>query len=106
MVNYPDLGDLSENATIGDFMAFPNSAYPYFWVWIIGALWLIISFSIYFSEKERIGKSNVLSAMAVSSFACILLSTIGTLLGIISLEIMIYILIFGLLIIVVWFFSD
>lgn len=106
MVNYPDLGNLSENATIGDFMAYPNSVYPYFWVWIIGAIWLIISLAMYFSEKERVGKSNLLSAMAVSSFACILLSVIGTLFGIISLEIMIYILVFGLLIIVVWFFSD
>ena len=106
MVNYPDLSNLSENATIGDFMAFPNSAYPFFWAWIIGALWVIIALTIYYEEKERIGSTNILVALAVSSFACILLSAIGTLLGIISLEIMIYILIFGLLIIVVWIFSS
>ncbi len=106
MVNYPDLGDLSENATIGDLMAFPNSVYPYYWAWIIGAIWIIITLSIYFTEKERVGKTNILSALAVSSFACILLSTLGTLFGIISLEIMIYVLILGLLLIVVWFFSD
>ena len=106
MVNYPDLGNLSGNATIGDFMAFPNSVYPYFWAWIIGGIWLIISLSLYFSQKEETGKTNLLSSLAVSSFACILLSAMGTVLGIISLEIMIYILIFCLLIIVVWFFSD
>ncbi len=106
MVNYPDLGNLSENATIGDLMAFPNSAYPYFWVWLIGAIWLILALTMYFSEKERIGKTSFLSSLAVSSFACIILSGIGTLFGIFSLENMIYILVFGLLIIVVWFFSD
>ena len=106
MVNYPDLGNLSENATIGDFMAFPNNVYPYFWVWLIGALWFIITLTLYFSEKEKIGKTNILSSMGVSSLACLFLSTMGTLLGIISLEIMIYILVFCLLIIVVWIFSD
>ena len=106
MVNYPDLGNLSENATIGDFMAYPNSVYPYFWIWIIGAIWLIISITLYFKEKERVGKTNILSAMAIASFACIFLSVLGTLFGIISTEMMIYILVFGALIIVIWFFSD
>ncbi len=106
MVSYPDLSNLSENATIGDFLAFPNNAYPFFWAWIIGAIWLIIAFTLYFREKEDLGKTNILSSLAVSSFACMLLSVIGTLVGIISLEVMIYILVFGFLIIAVWFFSD
>ncbi len=106
MVNYADLGNLSENATIGELMALPNNAYPYFWAWIIGGIWLIMALSMYFSQKEKIGKTNFLSPLAISSFACIILSAIGTLVGIISLEIMIYVLVFGLLIIVVYFFSD
>ena len=106
MVNYADLGNLSENATIGDFMAFPNNAYAYFWAWIIGAIWIIIAMTIYFNEKERVGKADIFSALAVSSFACIILSALGTLLGVISNTIMIYILVFGLLIIVVWIFAS
>lgn len=106
MVNYPDLSSLPDNSTIGDFMAFPNIVYPYFWVWIIGALWLIIASTLYFTEKERVGKDDLLSSLAVSSFACMVLSVFGTLLGIISLPIMIYILVFGFMIIIIWFFSS
>ena len=87
-------------------MGFPNSAYPPFWAWIIGALWIIITLTIFFEEKDRVGKANILSGMAVSSLVCIVLSVFGTLLGVIDLPIMIYILVFGILIIIVWFFSQ
>lgn len=105
MVDFPELSDISINGTIGDFMTFPNSIYPYFWAWIIGGLWLIISLTLYYKEKEKIGKGRMLSSMAVSSLACMILSLFGTLLGIITLNIMIYIFVFGMLMTIIWFFS-
>ena len=105
MVSYPDLGNLSTNSTIGDLMAFPNASYPYFWAWIFVGLWFIITSTLYFKEKERLGKQKLLSAMSVSCLVILMLSTIGSILGIISLEIMTYILVLSFLIIGIWFFS-
>ena len=105
-VSYPDLSNLSVNATIVDLMALPNSSYPFYWGLIIIGLWVIFSFTLYFREKDSVGKSNLLSAMAVSAFAMIILSTILTLTPILTMEIFLPLLIGGLLIISVWIFSS
>jgi len=104
MVTYPDLSNLTASSTIGDFLALPNQSYPYFWAWILGGIWLIITFTLFFIEKERKGFGNMLSCMAVASFAIIVLSVTGSIVGIVTQSIMIYILIFGMVIIGVWFF--
>jgi hypothetical protein len=105
MVDYPELSEIGINGTIGDLMTFPNNIYPYFWVWIIGGLWLIITLSLYYNEKEKLGKGKFLSSMAVSGLACVLLSLFGTLLGIITTNIMVYIFVVAIVLIVIWFFS-
>ncbi len=105
MVNFPDLSSLSNSSGIGEFLSLPNASYPYFWAWIIGGIWMIITMTLYFKEKEKKGFGNILSSMAVSCFAVLVLSLIGTIVGFISVEIMIYILVLGFAIIAVWFFS-
>lgn len=105
MVNYPDLSNLNNESGIGGFMSLPNSSYPYFWAWILGGLWIIMVLTMYFRDKEKIGRGRILSSMTVSAFAIILLATIGTILGIISVDIMIYVLVLGFMIIAVWWFS-
>lgn len=106
MVKYPDLGNLSDDAGIGELLALPNASYPYYWVLIMIGLWIIISLTIYFREKELSTKANILSAMAVSAFAIIMLSTLGTLFNIITLAIFLPLLIGGLVIIAIWIFSS
>ena len=106
MVTFPDLSNLSSDSTIGNFLSLPNATYPYFWAWILGAIWFIISSTLYFTEKEKRTKANLLSSMAVSCFAILILSLTGTILGIVSLEIMIYILVISALIIGIWIFSN
>ena len=104
MVTYPNLDNFSGG--IGDLMALPNASYPFYWVVIMVGIWIIITLSMYFSEKELIGKSNLLSSMAISSFAIIMLSTIGTLFNIITLQTFLPLLIAGLVIIAIWIFSS
>jgi len=106
MVSYPDLSSLSNNPTIGDILTLPNSSYPYFWIWIIGAIWLIITLSLYFGEKEKKIVESLLASMAVACFSTLVLSVLGTIVGFISLEIMIYILVFSIVIIAVWLFTN
>ncbi len=105
MADFPDLSSLSNNSDIGEFLSLPNASYPYFWAWIIGGIWFIITLALYFKEKERKGFGNLLSSMAVSCFAVLILSLIGTIVGFISVEIMIYILVLSFVMIAVWFFS-
>ena len=105
MVDYPDLSNLNNQSGIGGLLSLPNASYPYFWAWILGGIWFILTLSLYFSDKEKIGKGQILSAMSISCFAIILLSAIGTIVGFVSVDIIIYILVISLIIIAVWWYS-
>lgn len=105
MVNYPDLSNVSGQG-IGGLMSLPNSSYPWYWVIIMIALWLIFSLTMYFKEKSSNGRGNLLSSMAVSSFAILVLSTIGTLFNIITMQVFLPLLIGGLMVIAIWIFSS
>lgn len=105
MVDYPDLSNLNNESGIAGIMSLPNSSYPYYWAWILGAIWVIIVLTMYFKDKEKIGKGLILSSMAVACLSIIFLSAIGTVLGIVSGEIMVYILVLSAIIIGIWFFS-
>lgn len=104
MVEYPNLNDFS--GSLGELLSLPNASYPFYWLLIMVGLWIIISLTIYFKEKADLGKGNLLSAMAVSAFAIIILSTVGTLFNIITLAIFLPLLIGGLTIIAIWIFSS
>ena len=104
MADYPDLSSLTNTSGIGGLLAVPNASYPFFWAWIMAGIFFIITLTSYYKEKERKGIGYMLSSLAVASFATIVLATVGTIVGFITLEIMIFILVFGLMIIGVWFF--
>lgn len=93
---------------ISGFMAYPTSCIPQFYAYIMGALWLIITFILYNRDKEdnKIIKPDFLSSMGVSAIAVIFISLIGTLLGIIQSNIFIEILVIGLIFIAIWIFKD
>ena len=100
MVSYPDLSNLNNQSGIAGLLSIPNSSYLYFWARILGGLWFIIK-----SEKDKLGKGKILSSMAVACFVIIFLSTIGTVLGIVTGDIMTYILVLSIIVIAIWFFS-
>ena len=106
MVTYPNLSSLNNQSGIGGLMALPNSSYPYFWAWILAAIWAIISFTTYFKQKEKTGRGKMLSSMAVACLVVIFLSVIGTVIGIVSVDIMVYILVLGFIVIAIWFFTQ
>ncbi len=105
MVSYPDLSNLNNQSGIAGLMSLPNSSYPYFWAWILAGIWIIIVLIMYFTDKEKTGKGKILSSMAVSSFAILFLATIGTVLGIVTNDIMVYILVISSIIIAIWMFT-
>lgn len=104
-VNYPDLSSLSSDSGISGILKVPSSQYPFFWLIIFAGIWFIITLTLYFKEKERLGKAKILSSMAVSCLAILILAVIGTIMEIISSEIIVDILVFDLIIIGLWIFS-
>lgn len=105
MVEYPNLSSLNDNAGIGGLLALPNASYPWFWTTIIGGIFIILSLTLYYSEKSLKGRGNFLSSMAVSSLACIIISVLGSLFGIFTVETLVPVLVFGIMIIAVWIIS-
>lgn len=105
MVNYPDLSSLQNDSGIGELLSIPNASYPYFWMWIFAGIWFILTSTLYFKEKERVGRGKLLASMSVSCFVIIILSVIGSIVGFIQLEILVYILVVCFIIIGIWFFS-
>ncbi|GAG99507.1 unnamed protein product [marine sediment metagenome] len=61
--------------------------------------------TMYFSEKDKTGKEKMLSPMAVACYVIVFLSAIGSVMGIISSEIMVYILVLSAIVIAIWFFA-
>ena len=102
-VDYPDLTNFSGD--IVEVLKLPNSSYPFYWASMIVAIWIIVALTLYFKEKETSTKGNLVSSMAVSAFAMIVLSTLGTLIGFLTLETFLPLLIGGLVIIAIWIFS-
>lgn len=102
MVNYPDLSNITNGSGIGDILALPNASFPWFWTLILGGLWIILSSILYYSDRRLDGRGNLLASMAVAALACIIVATLGSLLGIFTVDALITITVFGLLIIVAW----
>lgn len=106
MVEYPDLSSLNNASGIGGLMSLPNASYPWFWTTILAGIWIIIALTTYFREKSLKGVGNLLSSLAVSALACIILATVGSLFGIFTVETLVPVAVFGAVIIVIWLFSS
>ncbi len=105
MVEYPDLSTLNNGSGIAGLLQIPIDGYPFYWLWMLVSIWIIMFLSLYFVEKDKVGKGKILSSMAVSCLGILILGVIGTILGIITVEIMVYILVFSLIILGIWFYS-
>jgi hypothetical protein len=105
MVDYPDLSSLTNNSGIEGLLQLPNASYPYFWTLILGGIFFVLTLTMYFREKSLRGTGNILSSAAVASLACIVLAGLGSLLEIFTVETLVPVIVFGLLIIAVWIFS-
>ncbi len=92
------------NATsIEEILSFPLTGDFWFWGAILLAIFAIITLSTFFEERDRLGKGNFLSSLAVASVITIILSFIGTLFKIVTKEIFLIIIVFGIIFIVIWF---
>lgn len=99
-------------STIGDFLTFPLSCDYYFYAKIYGALFIIFVLILYYNERNRQVKVDIISIIGVVSIGIIFLAVIGSLIqnstgtiSMISQDILVYILVFGSIFITIWFFK-
>lgn len=104
---YPELSNIATEApTIADLLAYPNAVYPYFWAWILFVIWGVIALTTYFKEKEEKGFGRMLESGAVASMVVIVLAVLGTIAQFIEIQIMVFVLVLGFLLIGVWFYTS
>lgn len=93
------------NTGISGILAFPTTCDYYFYAKILGAIWIILIFTLYFKEKETITKPDMISIMAISSIATMFIALAGSLLEIVQPDIFIEIFVIGMIFIVIWLFK-
>lgn len=101
-MSYIGLESLNDTSVAG-IMSFPLTGDYYFYAKILFGIWLIIGLGFFFEEKKRLGKGNMLSSLAVSSLAIIVLAVIGSLFDIITQEVFVSTIVLGLIFIFIWF---
>lgn len=91
---------------IAGILSYPNSCDPNFWLIIMGALFTIITLTLFQIDRSRETKADIISSAGVSAIAIIFLSLIGTLVGFITTSKFITILVLGGVIITIWMLKD
>jgi hypothetical protein len=97
--------DYPNSTTIEGFLSSPTQGSPYFWLWILGAIFVIMSFTSFYNEVKVFGRGRLLSSLVVSSFFITILASLGSAVGFITKEILIYIIIFFAIFTAIFIFS-
>lgn len=90
------------NSGLSGLIAYPTTCDYYFYGKIMAALWIIIAYTLFRKDEEKVGKGDMLSAMGVSAIAVIFLSLILTTLGAIPSDEFIEIIVAGGIFIAIW----
>lgn len=72
------------DTSLEGILAFPSLEMPSFWPLILFAIYIIVTLSSYFSERETERRGNLLSSLAVAGFVNVVLSGILSIIGIID----------------------
>lgn len=64
--------------TISDFLVYPTGCFYYFWLLILGFVFLVLTYSFYERDEAKKSEGEMLSSMGVSSIAITSLALWGT----------------------------
>jgi hypothetical protein len=98
--------DYPNGTTIEELLSYPTQGSPFFWLWILGAIFFIFTFTSYYKEVSLFGKGKLLSSLVVSSFFIVVLATLGSILGFITTEVLIIFVIFFVIFTAIFIFSS
>lgn len=94
---------IAQNSTgLASILAFPTSCDYYFYAKIMAAFWIVITFILYYADRDRFKEPDIISSAGVSALATIFVTFAGSLLGIIQRDIFIEILVAGLVFVAIW----
>ncbi len=88
--------------TIVGILAFPTSCFYQFYALLMGALFIILTFTLKRVDDDKFIKSDTISAMGVSAIVTMFISLLGTTIGIIQPDIFIEIFVIGMIFVVIW----
>ena len=95
-----------ETATISGIegiLTYPLSCDHFFYLKFIIAIFIILAFVLWRVEEAQLKQPDMISILGVSAIATIFISVMGSLIGIITRDIMIYIVVGGSVFITIWF---
>lgn len=102
---------LSSIESFADIVVYPTGCSYFFWLYILGAVFVIIAWTLFRAERDRKGEGDMISACGVSSIAITTVATIGTFIknsaGIpmIQSDVLLYIVAVAVIMIAVWIFK-
>ena len=99
MYEYPNA------SSIGELLSYPTIGSPAFWLWILGAIFVIFTLTSYYNEVKIFGKGRLLSSLVVSSFFITCLAVLGSVVGFITTEILVVIIVFFAIFTAIFIFS-
>lgn len=102
---YQDLTNMTSNDLNG-ILSFPNLDTPVFYPLFMTVIFLILTYSTYSSEKQRTGRGNFLSSLAVSGLVTIVIATLLSAMSLISTTILITTIVISAIFIILYFIAN
>ncbi len=98
--------------SVADFLVYPTSCNYFFWLYILGPLFLIVAWILFKAEEDKKGEGDLTSALGVSSIAITSIGITGSLIKgttgipVIQSDILLYILAATVVFVMIWIFKD
>lgn len=68
--------DQLNDTSVEGVLSYPSLDFPIFWPLIQLVIFIVLAMISYFAEKDRVGRGNFLSSLAVSSFVSLILAVL------------------------------
>jgi len=98
--------DALNDTSIKGILQFPSLGFAFFWPLIQLAIFFIVVFSSYFAEKERTGRGNFLSSLAVGGFISIIVGLLLNLMEVIDRTTFVITFVLGIVFVVIYMLTD
>lgn len=98
--------------TLADFLVYPTTCVYYFYLFILGAMWTILTLILYNIEEDEKKVSDIFSSMGVASLVVLFTALIGTFvvntagIPMVQSDIFMIVLAFNIVFIILWFFKS
>ncbi len=98
--------------SVADFFVYPTTCNYFFWLYVLGALFMIIAWALFRAEEARKGEGEFISALGISSIAVTSIGIIGTLVEstqgvpMIQSDILLYMVAATVVFVLLWMFKD